>query len=1223
MPKKISLRLLIFFALAGWVFGFQYELAKPSYDSGWLAFAQNEIKILTHNLGGNINDYVVDMQFRDDWGKEINQAFFGCRDLDTVGATWDKLTTSSIRIYRGSSDVKCEEIRVRIWKIERANFDSGWLNIAQGQTLNLAHNIGGSSDDYVVYLEFKDNESYGIHQRSYGGSHYNPVSIGAYWSNLSSSTIGVFRSPDDLGADQIRVRIWKANHPDYDSGWQAAGIETAFNHNLGGPWNDYVVDLQFKDIEVYGVNHRFYGGGLSAYDQGAYWKGLNGSQVYAYRQNSAPHIDQVRVRIWKCSAPKYDSGWFNLSPGASQTLTHNLGGNADDYVVDLQFKDSVFSINNRYYGGRKCYDALSVYTRYRGAYWYALNNSQITVYRSGDDAMADQVRVRLWLAPSADMDSGWQTISAGGYKIFNPWLNNADDCVVYLEFKNSSGGVHHTDYGGDKWWNNSDVLYLYGAYWDNLSPTNIKINRQQNDTLVEQFRVRIWRNDPTPVPRYAWKDDWISYEPVVPTVRTHGLGGDVNDYVLDMRFQASALFFKNHRFYGSIYGKYEKSGAYYQNLNSSSLEVVRELNDGNASQIMLRLWTTGYTPKTVFVSGHISYAGNPLPDVAVNFSGTGGGTCYTDSNGNYFMSLPYNYSGTATPTRTGYAFTPTHGDYSSLVANTMTDYTADAVPSITVTSPTAASDWKTGTAYDITWTTTGAVGNVKVELLQGGVFNSTIAGSTVNDALLSWTPGYSLATASNYQVKISDVSNASINNTSPNFTITKTALTVTQPNGGEQWLLGSVHNITWTSTEEVGNVKIEYSTNAGSSFAQIIASTPNDGTHPWMIPDVVSSNCLVRVSDASNAAVNDVSNGVFSIVSILSASKDFNGDGQDDVLWRYYGSEGSNVVWYLGDSGGAVARLEGSFMDRPMGDYRSVDMLQGQGPEHTFADPREPGMMVSEKPAQRVFGDPREAGGLMTREDTQTQRGVPTTRDPGEIGGAGLNGVPVMRVTGATWIGNGWLPAVTDTNWEIVGTGDFNADGNVDILWRDYSLGYNVIWYMEGVTWIGNEWLPAVTDTNWKIEAIGDFDGDGKVDILWRDYSLGYNVIWYMEGVTWVGNGWLPAVTDTNWKIAGTGDFNGDGKVDILWRYYGAGGSNLVWYMDGAMWAGNEWLPAVTDTNWKIEGTGDFDGDGKVDILWRDYSLGYNVIWYMDGAMWAGNEWLPAVTDINWRIENH
>jgi hypothetical protein len=350
---------------------------------------------------------------------------------------------------------------------------------------------------------------------------------------------------------------------------------------------------------------------------------------------------------------------------------------------------------------------------------------------------------------------------------------------------------------------------------------------------------------------------------------------------------------------------------------------------------------------------------------------------------------------------------------------------------------------------------------------------------------------------------------------------------------------------------------------------------------------------------------------------------DFNSDGQEDILWRYYGSGGSNLVWYMGYLGNSLARLEGSIMDRPSGEFKTINMLHGQGPKQTFVDPREPGLMGSEKPAQRVFRDPREAGGLMTGENPLTQRGVPTMRDPGEMGVAGVNGVPVMRVTGATWIGNGWLPAVPDTSWEIGGTGDFNADGKVDILWRDYSLGYNVIWYMDGVTWIDNGWLPAVTDAAWRIEGTGDFNADGKVDILWRDYNLGYNVVWYMDGVTWIDNGWLPAVTDTNWKIAGTGDFNGDGKVDILWRYYGASGYDLVWYMDGVTWIDNGWLPAVTDTNWKIEGTGDLDGNGKVDILWRDYSLGYNVIWYMDGVTWIDNGWLPTEPDINWRIENH
>ena len=39
-------------------------------------------------------------------------------------------------------------------------------------------------------------------------------------------------------------------------------------------------------------------------------------------------------------------------------------------------------------------------------------------------------------------------------------------------------------------------------------------------------------------------------------------------------------------------------------------------------------------------------------------------------------------------------------------------------------------------------------------------------------------------------------------------------------------------------------------------------------------------------------------------------------------------------------------------------------------------------------------------------------------------------------------------------------------------------------------------------------------------------------------------------LADTRWKIVGTNDFNGDGRMDLLWRH-GASGENVVWFMNG------------------------------------------------------------------------
>jgi hypothetical protein len=186
---------------------------------------------------------------------------------------------------------------------------------------------------------------------------------------------------------------------------------------------------------------------------------------------------------------------------------------------------------------------------------------------------------------------------------------------------------------------------------------------------------------------------------------------------------------------------------------------------------------------------------------------------------------------------------------------------------------------------------------------------------------------------------------------------------------------------------------------------------------------------------------------------------------------------------------------------------------------------------------------------------------------------------------------------------------------------------------MTGTTITSQGYLYQVSDTDWRIDRTGDFNGDGKTDILWRYYGIGAGqgtaIIWYMNGANVIGQAYPPQVTDTNWKIDGIGDFNGDGKADLLWRYYATGqgaGTTIIWYMDGTTIIGQDRPYQISDTDWKIDATGDFNGDGKADIVWRYYGtgegVGTTIIWYMNGATITGQDRTYGVTDLNWRIVN-
>ena len=114
-----------------------------------------------------------------------------------------------------------------------------------------------------------------------------------------------------------------------------------------------------------------------------------------------------------------------------------------------------------------------------------------------------------------------------------------------------------------------------------------------------------------------------------------------------------------------------------------------------------------------------------------------------------------------------------------------------------------------------------------------------------------------------------------------------------------------------------------------------------------------------------------------------------------------------------------------------------------------------------------------------------------------------------------------------------------------------------------------------VPATNWKIVGIGDFNNDGQPDIFWQHQATGTLSAWLMNGTSLASLATVTpgAVSDLNWKIVGIGDFNNDGKPDILWQHRTTG-SLSVWLMNGTRLASLATVTpgGVSDTNWKTMG---------------------------------------------------
>ena len=178
------------------------------------------------------------------------------------------------------------------------------------------------------------------------------------------------------------------------------------------------------------------------------------------------------------------------------------------------------------------------------------------------------------------------------------------------------------------------------------------------------------------------------------------------------------------------------------------------------------------------------------------------------------------------------------------------------------------------------------------------------------------------------------------------------------------------------------------------------------------------------------------------------------------------------------------------------------------------------------------------------------------------------------------------MTTVSSRSWQVVGVGDFNGDARADLLWRDAANGRNAIWLAGNSATQQN--IIDLPDLRWQVGGVGDVDGDGVDDIVWRHALGGRNVVWRS------GNGNDRDVHGRGWQLADRrGPMNFMATVGPSVLQACDRRPHSLWL--NANSATQQAMPNVA-VAWKVEGSGDFNGDGRADLVWRKIT-GENTIW--------------------------
>ena len=303
-----------------------------------------------------------------------------------------------------------------------------------------------------------------------------------------------------------------------------------------------------------------------------------------------------------------------------------------------------------------------------------------------------------------------------------------------------------------------------------------------------------------------------------------------------------------------------------------------------------------------------------------------------------------------------------------------------------------------------------------------------------------------------------------------------------------------------------------------------------------------------------------------------SAKSDVDGNGISDVLFQYTGGFGQIGFW-----------MNGTSEWKSTNSTHPTDVWEVLGAYDMNANGKADSVLVGNTEISGIKG--AFIGYYLDAEDfdsnwvnisylTNSEGYVWKNKVGNLTGNAGMNSI-VWHCTDIGALGvwtdgtDNWmsLGAGYDSNWTLIGCGDFDGNGKDSVVMsylngaKYYTVDLDET--LEGDKGVAKEL--ATSDSGWAVRAIGDFSGDGKDDIVAFHQETGLVAMWGDgDSAKWSQLGQLDAA---DWFVVGAGDYNGDAKDDLLVRQYSTG--MLGYYTSGDMAQWNV-LGYGVDMSWTV-----------------------------------------------------